>query len=59
MDLNELCIVFLVALHHHIERRLIVFAACTADGGKPITGSEFKDRMKELKKLEKKAKAML
>ena len=49
--LNELCIVFLVALRHHIERRLTLFAACAADAGRPITRQEFSARMKELPDL--------
>ena len=49
--INELCIVFLVALRHHTERRLTFFAACAADAGKPITRQEFSTRMKELSDL--------
>ena len=48
--INELCIVFLVALRHHVEHRLTFFAACAADGGKPISRTEFSDRMKQLSK---------
>jgi hypothetical protein len=49
--INELCIVLLVALRHHIERRLIFFAACAADGGGPITKQQFLARMKQLSDL--------
>jgi hypothetical protein len=48
---NELCIVFLVALRHHIERRLTFLAACAADAGRPTTRQEFSTRMKELSDL--------
>ena len=44
-------IVFLVALRHHIERRLTLFAACAADAGRPIARQEFSARMKELPDL--------
>ena len=54
--INELCIVFLVALRHHIERRLMSFAACAADAGRPITKQEFSARMKELSDLENRKK---
>ena len=54
--INELCIIFLVALRHHIERRLIFLAACAADGARPITKQEFFARMKELSGLKKNAK---
>ncbi len=52
--INELCI--LVALRHHVERRLIFFAVCAADGGKPITRQELSTRMKELSDFNKKGK---
>jgi hypothetical protein len=54
--INELCIVFLVALRHHIERRLIFLAACAADGGRPITKEEFLARVKELSNLKASAR---
>jgi hypothetical protein len=49
--INELCIVFLVALRHHIERRLMILAACAADGGRPLSKQEFSARKKQLSDL--------
>jgi hypothetical protein len=55
--IGDLCLVFLVALWHHVERQLLHFAACAADQGEPLaerlTRDEYQERVKKLLKDEK------
>lgn len=46
--ISELCLVFLVSLRHHVERRLLHFAACAADAGQPIKRADYEERVEEL-----------
>src|SRR5450755_3909628 len=39
--LHDLCFLYLVAVRHHVERRLLFFAACATEHGKPITLREY------------------
>lgn len=48
--LHDLCLLYLVALRHHIERRLFFFAVCATRAGKPIKKATFYRRQRELKK---------
>jgi glutathione S-transferase len=46
--IGDLCLVFLVALWHHVERRLLHFAACAADHGERLTRAQYEKRLEEL-----------
>ena len=46
--LHDLCILYLVAIRHHIERRLLFLATCAIDDGHKIKRSEFESRQKTL-----------
>lgn len=47
---NELCLVFLVALRHHVERCVLHFAACAELNGQPIKKAEYERRVAELQR---------
>ena len=49
--LHDLSLLFLVAIRHHIERRLLYFAACAAGHGNPIKRAEYDERTKELLRM--------
>lgn len=49
--ISELCLVFLVALRHHIERRLLYFAACAVDAGQPIARVDYEKRLADMLRL--------
>jgi hypothetical protein len=49
--LHDLSLLFLVAIRHHIERRLLYFAACATGHGNPIKRSEYDLRMQALLKM--------
>ena len=49
--ISDLCLVFLVALRHHVERQLLSFAAFAVDAGRPITRADYKKRQAELQEL--------
>jgi hypothetical protein len=46
--LHDLSLLFLVAIRHHIERRLLYFAACAMGHGSAIKRAEYDLRMKAL-----------
>jgi hypothetical protein len=46
----ELCLMLLVALRHQVERELIGFAACAADGGNEISPQQYHKRVDELRR---------
>jgi len=46
--LHDLCILYLVAMRHHIERRLLFLATCALGHGKKIKRSEFEGEQKIL-----------
>lgn len=46
--LHDLSLLFFVAIRHHIERRLIYFAACATGHGNAIKHAEYEVRLKEL-----------
>jgi hypothetical protein len=48
---HDLSLLFLVAIRHHIERRLLHFAACASGHGNPIEGSEYDRRVEELRAM--------
>lgn len=39
--LSDLCILYLIALRHHVERQLLFYAACATGSGGTITRAEF------------------
>lgn len=47
---NELCLMFLVTLNHQVERELVWLAARAADDGKEISGQQYHEKVKQLKK---------
>jgi hypothetical protein len=49
--IGELCLVFLVALRHHVERQLLHFAARAADQGQPISRGQYEARVDELENM--------
>lgn len=49
--LHDLCVLYLIALRHHIERRLLFFASCALRGGKRIKHSEFKSERDKLRAM--------
>ena len=48
---REFCLLVLVGVRHHIERRLLHFAARAADGGKPIKKKGYEQRLNHLRNL--------
>ena len=48
---REFCLLVLVGVRHHIERRLLHFAACAADGGNPIKRKGYEQRLNHLRNL--------
>jgi hypothetical protein len=46
--LHDLSLLFLVAIRHHVERRLLYFAACATGHGSAIKRAEYELRMKAL-----------
>jgi hypothetical protein len=51
--LNELCLMLLVTLRHHVERVLIGFAARSLDGGRPISREAYEAHIRELLNFDK------
>lgn len=51
--IGELYLVLLTAVRHHIERRLLHFAACAADNGQKIDRAQYLARIDELRKMKK------
>jgi hypothetical protein len=49
--IGELCLIFLVAIRHHIERQLLHFAACAADNGRRINRAQYRTRVDELQRM--------
>lgn len=49
--LHDLSLLFLVAIRHHIERRLLYFAACATGHGNPIKRAEYDQRIRALLKM--------
>jgi hypothetical protein len=49
--LHDLSLLFLVAIRHHIERRLLYFAACATCHGNAIKRSDYDQHMKALLSL--------
>jgi hypothetical protein len=49
--LHDLSLLFLVAMRHHIERRLLYLAACATGHGNAINRAEYDVRLKELRTL--------
>jgi hypothetical protein len=49
--LHDLSLLYLVALRHHIERRLLFYAVCATGHGKPIKRATFVKRHRVLQKL--------
>jgi hypothetical protein len=48
--LHDLSLLFLVAIRHHIERRLLFLAACATDHGNPITRDETTEACENFKR---------
>jgi hypothetical protein len=49
--LHDLCLLFLIAVHHQVERRLLYLAARVTADGKILTSNEFQKRRTELNGL--------
>lgn len=47
---SELCLMLLVSLRHQVERELVGLAARAADDGKEISGQEYQEKVKQLRK---------
>lgn len=54
--LNELCLTFLVTLRHQIERELVGFAARSDENRMEISGKQYQENVRQLKKPNKKGK---
>jgi hypothetical protein len=52
---NELCLMLLVTLRHHVERELVRLAA-RADDGKEISGQQYRDKVRDLRDQVRSAK---
>lgn len=51
--INELCLMFLVALRHQVERELVGLAARADVGTNKISGQEYKEKVAQLRKTNK------
>ena len=51
---NELCLMFLVTLRHQVERELVGLAARADAGTNEISGQEYKEKVTQLQKTNKK-----
>lgn len=47
---NELCLMLLVTLRHQVEREMVGLAARAADDGKEISGQQYEEKVKQLRK---------
>jgi hypothetical protein len=47
----ELCLIFLVALRHQLERELVKLAACAGYGGAEITRVQYQQSLDDLRKV--------
>lgn len=54
--LNELCLMFLVTLRHQVERELVGLAARAAEGGREISGQQYQEKVKQLRKTNRKGR---
>ena len=52
--INELCLMFLVTLRHQVERELVGLAARADAGAKEISGQQYKEKVMQLRKTNKK-----
>lgn len=52
--LNELCLMVLVSLRHHIERQMVSLAARADESGNEIGDEQYQEKMKQLRKTNKK-----
>ena len=51
---NELCLMFMVALRHQVDRELVGLAARAADDGNEISGQQYREEVRKLRQdLEK------
>jgi hypothetical protein len=51
--INELCLMFLVTLRHQVEREFVGLAARAVDGGCEISYTQYKEKINQLRKLNK------
>jgi transcriptional regulator with XRE-family HTH domain len=56
--INELCLMLLITLRHQVERDLVGFAALAADNGKAISAQEYEERVRQLRKFNKKSQSI-
>jgi hypothetical protein len=54
--INELCLMFLVTLRHQVERKMVGLAARAVDDGKEISGQQYQEKVKQLRKTNPKGK---
>lgn len=54
--LNELCLMLLVTSRHQIERELVRLAARADEDGEEISGQQYQEKVKQLRKTNRKGK---